>query len=66
MSGPYASGAPAVFIDQAAKFGVPALIISTTGNDDFGKMCCKKLEEDGADIQTSILLKGNKLSRKLF
>lgn len=51
FSGPYASGAPAIFIDQVARFGIPAAIISAVGNDDFGKMCLTRLKEDGVDIK---------------
>ncbi|MGM0432508.1 MAG: sugar kinase [Spirochaetota bacterium] len=48
--GPYASGAPAIFIDQVAKFGVPAAIISGVGDDDFGRLCTDRLSSDGVDI----------------
>ncbi|QEN06450.1 sugar kinase [Oceanispirochaeta crateris] len=50
FSGPYVSGAPAIFIDQVAKFKVPCSILAAVGDDDFGKMCLKKLKEDGVDI----------------
>ena len=35
FTGPYPSGAPAIFIDQAAKMGGNTGIISVIGNDDF-------------------------------
>ena len=35
--GPYPSGAPAIFIDTAARLGQKAGIISGVGCDDFGK-----------------------------
>ena len=36
LTGPYPSGAPAIFIDQVAKLGQPCAIISCVGDDDFG------------------------------
>jgi len=50
FSGPYASGAPAIFIDQVAKLNVPSTILSAVGDDDFGKMCLQRLKNDGVDI----------------
>lgn len=50
FSGPFPSGAPAIFIDQAAKIGSSAGIISTIGNDAFGRLNYKKLEQDGVDV----------------
>src|ERR1700679_3462003 len=38
LVGPFPSGAPAIFIDQAAKFGQPATMIGCVGNDDFGQV----------------------------
>ncbi len=38
LIGPFASGAPAIFIDQAAKMGQPCGIVSAVGNDDFGTL----------------------------
>lgn len=37
FKGPYPSGAPAIFIDTAAKLGNPSGLIGTVGNDAFGK-----------------------------
>jgi sugar/nucleoside kinase (ribokinase family) len=48
--GPFASGAPAIFIDQAAKVGSTAGIISTIGNDAFGDLNYRKLEQDGVEV----------------
>ncbi|MED2974121.1 sugar kinase [Fictibacillus sp. B-59209] len=50
FQGPYASGAPAIFINQAAKIGSKAGIISTIGSDAFGKLNHNKLREDGVDV----------------
>lgn len=48
--GPFASGAPAIFIDQAAKTGSTAGIIAKIGNDAFGELNYRKLEQDGVDV----------------
>lgn len=50
LTGPYASGAPAIFIDQVARMGHQGAIISTVGNDDFGTLCLNRLRGDGVDI----------------
>ncbi|MHA1679799.1 MAG: sugar kinase [Promethearchaeota archaeon] len=51
--GPYASGAPAIFIDSAARMGSPKNIttgfIGVVGDDDFGRVITSKLESDGVD-----------------
>ncbi len=52
--GPYPSGAPAIFIDSAArmgvKFGQSTGFIGVVGKDDFGKSIVEKLRVDGVDI----------------
>ncbi|KAB2952108.1 sugar kinase [Heliorestis acidaminivorans] len=48
--GPFPSGAPAIFIDQAAQCGSSAMIISAVGKDDFGKLNLTRLEQNGVDI----------------
>lgn len=50
LTGPYPSGAPAIFIDQCAKIGGAAGIIASVGNDDFGRMNVERLRADGADV----------------
>jgi sugar/nucleoside kinase (ribokinase family) len=50
LVGPFPSGAPAIFIDQAAKFGQPAGMIGCVGNDDFGRVNIERLERDGVDV----------------
>jgi sugar/nucleoside kinase (ribokinase family) len=50
LVGPFASGAPAIFIDQAARLGQPCAIVSCVGNDDFGRMCVDRLRRDGVDV----------------
>lgn len=50
FSGPFPSGAPAIFIDQVAKLGIDCSIISSVGKDKFGDINLKRLEDDGVDI----------------
>jgi len=47
--GPFASGAPAIFIDAVARLGVNCGFIGTVGEDDFGRLIVKRLERDGVD-----------------
>lgn len=50
LHGPFASGAPAIFISQCARIGGAAGIIAAVGDDDFGRMNLHRLKADGADI----------------
>jgi sugar/nucleoside kinase (ribokinase family) len=50
LVGPFASGAPAIFIDQAAKLDQPCAIIGCVGKDDFGAVCVDRLKRDGVDV----------------
>lgn len=50
LTGPFPSGAPAIFIDQVARLGQPCGIISTVGDDDFGRINISRLQKDGVDI----------------
>jgi sugar/nucleoside kinase (ribokinase family) len=50
LTGPYPSGAPAIFIDQVARMGLPCGIISMVGNDDFGRLNIDRLAADGVDV----------------
>lgn len=50
LTGPYPSGAPAIFIDQVARMGQPCGIVSMVGNDDFGRLNTDRLAADGVDI----------------
>ncbi len=49
--GPLPSGAPAIFIDQAAKTGSSCMIVSKVGNDSFGTLNVKRLQADGVDVR---------------
>jgi tagatose kinase len=53
--GPYPSGAPAIFIDQAARMGADCGMIARIGDDDFGLLNTERLKNDGVD--TSQILK---------
>lgn len=50
LTGPYPSGAPAIFADQAARLGQPAGIVSAVGADDFGRINLDRLAHDGVDV----------------
>lgn len=50
LVGPFASGAPAIFIDQVAKLGQPCGLIGRVGDDDFGRLNVERLRRDGADV----------------
>ena len=49
LTGPFPSGAPAIFADQVAKLGHPVGIVSAIGNDDFGRINVDRLSRDGVD-----------------
>jgi len=48
--GPFPSGAPAIFADQAARLGHKVSFIGAVGDDDFGTCILRRLETDGTDI----------------
>lgn len=48
-SGPYPSGAPAIFIDQAARCGARAVFVGAVGGDAFGEVILERLRADGVD-----------------
>lgn len=50
LTGPFPSGAPAIFIDQVARMGQPCAILSSVGDDDFGRINLDRLAADGVDI----------------
>ncbi|MEO1103129.1 MAG: sugar kinase [Pseudomonadota bacterium] len=50
LTGPFPSGAPAIFVDQAARLGQPSAIISAVGDDDFGRLNIDRLRADGVDV----------------
>ncbi len=50
LIGPFASGAPAIFIDQVARLGQPCGMVSCVGDDDFGRLNLERLAGDGVDV----------------
>lgn len=53
--GPYASGAPGIFIDQAARCGGRCIFAGAVGDDAFGQVILERLTADGVD--TSLIAK---------
>lgn len=49
-SGPYPSGAPAIFLDQAARMGAKTEMIGGVGDDGFGHSLLQRLKNDGVGI----------------
>ena len=49
-SGPYPSGAPAIFLDQAARMGAETQMIGGVGRDGFGRCVLNRLRDDGVGI----------------
>jgi sugar/nucleoside kinase (ribokinase family) len=58
LIGPYASGAPAIFIDQAAHLGSRCAMIGCVGDDDFGTLNVERLCADGVDVSGIAVIKG--------
>ena len=50
LTGPFPSGAPAIFTSQVARTGMPAAIVACVGDDDFGRLNLERLRRDGADV----------------
>jgi sugar/nucleoside kinase (ribokinase family) len=48
--GPFPSGAPAIFADQAARLGHKVGFIGAVGDDDFGTCQLDRLRSDGLDV----------------
>ena len=46
-SGPFPSGTPAIFLDQAARMGARTEMFGGVGSDSFGRAVLSRLEEDG-------------------
>jgi len=57
FSGPYPSGAVAIFIDQAALLGHSAGIVGAVGDDGFGHRTRMRLHADGVDVSCIQVLK---------
>ena len=50
LTGPYPSGAPAIFVSQCARMGGAAAMVGAVGDDDFGRVNLDRLAGDGADV----------------
>jgi tagatose kinase len=50
FTGPFPSGAPPIFISQAARMGAETAYVSCVGADDFGEVNLNRLRDDGVDI----------------
>ncbi len=50
LTGPYPSGAPAIFIDQCGRMGGSAAMVGAVGRDDFGTVNLDRLRRDGVDV----------------
>lgn len=48
--GPFPSGAPAIFVDAAARLGGDTGIVGAVGEDGFGRCITDRLRRDGVDI----------------
>lgn len=50
-SGPYPSGAPAIFADQAARMGARSRLVGSVGDDGFGRAVLGRLRGDGVEVE---------------
>jgi fructokinase len=50
LVGPFASGAPAIFIAQCGRIGGRAAMVGAVGDDDFGRVNIDRLKRDGVDV----------------
>ncbi|MBX5159443.1 sugar kinase [Rhizobium sp. NZLR3b] len=50
LVGPFASGAPAIFISQCGRLGGKAAMVGAVGDDDFGCVNTDRLKRDGVDV----------------
>jgi tagatose kinase len=50
FAGPYPSGAPAIFADQAARIGATTALIGCVGPDDFGALNVNRLRASGVEV----------------
>ena len=57
FEGPFASGAPAICAAAAARLGAPVRFAGVVGDDAFGRLCRRRLDELGVDttpLRTSV------------
>ncbi len=53
-SGPYPSGAPAIFAEQAARCGARSMLFGSVGRDAFGRALRERLTASGVRIKTGL------------
>jgi sugar/nucleoside kinase (ribokinase family) len=58
FSGPYASGAPFIFAAQAARLGLQAACVGAIGDDAFGRLFLRHLQQDEVDTRAVYTLDG--------
>jgi len=58
LVGPFPSGAPAIFIDQAARLGQRCGILAAVGDDEFGRLNVERLRSSGVDVSAIATLPG--------
>lgn len=57
-TGPFPSGAPGIFIDQAARAGARAIFAGAVGDDAFGQVITDRLRADGVSTDMIRVLRG--------
>jgi sugar/nucleoside kinase (ribokinase family) len=57
-TGPYPSGAPAIFIDAAANLGLSSGFVGVVGDDEFGDLLTSRLKKSGVDTEYIRIAKG--------
>ena len=57
-SGPYPSGAPAIFLNQATRMGAVTEMIGGIGSDAFGRSVLNRLRQDGVGLDGVKISKG--------
>ncbi len=50
FAGPFPSGAPGIFADQAARTGATVALVGTVGDDPFGTVNLDRLRSSGVDV----------------
>jgi fructokinase len=50
FAGPFPSGAPAIFADQAGRVGASTAIVACVGEDDFGTLNIERLRGSGVEV----------------
>ncbi len=54
LTGPYPSGAPAIFADQAARVGASTAMVGCVGEDDFGTLNIERLARSVRPVEKAI------------